>query len=136
MFNFYKSAKATPAFTLTFALTLLLAACAERVPLTETKPVPSLLQPAVAAIRPAWAGKMASGSFSCEQGARVEIKVDGDNMALVWKGSTYKLTPVSTSTGALRYENHGDGLVWIQIPSRSEERRVGKECRSRWSPYH
>src|SRR6201987_6364624 len=23
-----------------------------------------------------------------------------------------------------------------QIPGRSEERRVGKECRSRWSPYH
>ena len=23
-----------------------------------------------------------------------------------------------------------------QDPSRSEERRVGKECRSRWSPYH
>ena len=23
-----------------------------------------------------------------------------------------------------------------QNPSRSEERRVGKECRSRWSPYH
>ena len=22
------------------------------------------------------------------------------------------------------------------IPMRSEERRVGKECRSRWSPYH
>ena len=22
------------------------------------------------------------------------------------------------------------------IPIRSEERRVGKECRSRWSPYH
>ena len=21
-------------------------------------------------------------------------------------------------------------------PKRSEERRVGKECRSRWSPYH
>ena len=26
---------------------------------------------------------------------------------------------------------------WLQCPdSRSEERRVGKECRSRWSPYH
>ena len=25
---------------------------------------------------------------------------------------------------------------WIQKCSRSEERRVGKECRSRWSPYH
>src|SRR5690349_25167844 len=23
-----------------------------------------------------------------------------------------------------------------QLTSRSEERRVGKECRSRWSPYH
>ena len=23
-----------------------------------------------------------------------------------------------------------------QIQKRSEERRVGKECRSRWSPYH
>src|SRR2546422_9200515 len=23
-----------------------------------------------------------------------------------------------------------------RIPLRSEERRVGKECRSRWSPYH
>ena len=22
------------------------------------------------------------------------------------------------------------------VPVRSEERRVGKECRSRWSPYH
>src|SRR3712207_9113215 len=32
------------------------------------------------------------------------------------------------------------GLVWkgpAQVPfPRSEERRVGKECRSRWSPYH
>src|SRR5579884_1207071 len=26
-------------------------------------------------------------------------------------------------------------LFWI-IENRSEERRVGKECRSRWSPYH
>src|SRR3712207_3323525 len=25
---------------------------------------------------------------------------------------------------------------WYQLPLRSEERRVGKECRSRWSQYH
>ena len=25
---------------------------------------------------------------------------------------------------------------WGSIQVRSEERRVGKECRSRWSPYH
>src|SRR2546425_12628079 len=27
-------------------------------------------------------------------------------------------------------------VVGVTIPLRSEERRVGKECRSRWSPYH
>ena len=26
-------------------------------------------------------------------------------------------------------------VMWV-IRMRSEERRVGKECRSRWSPYH
>ena len=29
----------------------------------------------------------------------------------------------------LRFDNFDDAV-------RSEERRVGKECRSRWSPYH
>src|SRR3712207_2556273 len=35
-------------------------------------------------------------------------------------------------------EVYGDPLVHPQPESywRSEERRVGKECRSRWSPYH
>ena len=29
------------------------------------------------------------------------------------------------------------GLPYIDLDKvRSEERRVGKECRSRWSPYH
>ena len=37
-------------------------------------------------------------------------------------------------------ETHSNILAW-RIPMdrgawRSEERRVGKECRSRWSPYH
>ena len=26
--------------------------------------------------------------------------------------------------------------IFSETSSRSEERRVGKECRSRWSPYH
>ena len=32
-----------------------------------------------------------------------------------------------------------DNIIELEIPCgivRSEERRVGKECRSRWSPYH
>jgi len=28
------------------------------------------------------------------------------------------------------------GARGVFLASRSEERRVGKECRSRWSPYH
>src|SRR5260221_6819998 len=31
-----------------------------------------------------------------------------------------------------RVADHAEGLILL----RSEERRVGKECRSRWSPYH
>ena len=29
-----------------------------------------------------------------------------------------------------------DSMIRIVFTFRSEERRVGKECRSRWSPYH
>src|SRR3712207_9521689 len=37
--------------------------------------------------------------------------------------------------------NSGDLRLWrvvevVDAVDRSEERRVGKECRSRWSPYH
>src|ERR1051326_9603451 len=38
--------------------------------------------------------------------------------------------PPTKQTGAHAL---GGGQV---MPDRSEERRVGKECRSRWSPYH
>src|SRR3989475_13319319 len=45
--------------------------------------------------------------------------------------------------GGLGRGQHGDRVHGITTPpypttasSRSEERRVGKECRSRWSPYH
>ena len=45
----------------------------------------------------------------------------------------------------IEYRNKADQITkyWIGIRdldpakrTRSEERRVGKECRSRWSPYH
>ena len=34
------------------------------------------------------------------------------------------------------HSNHCLGIYDAQSQKRSEERRVGKECRSRWSPYH
>ena len=32
--------------------------------------------------------------------------------------------------------NSGKTTMYNALTGRSEERRVGKECRSRWSPYH
>src|SRR5258708_12708289 len=44
-----------------------------------------------------------------------------------------KLTTILLLTYALRNADcHSKNLALL----RSEERRVGKECRSRWSPYH
>src|SRR3712207_7743668 len=37
---------------------------------------------------------------------------------------------------AHRFLKGEDTLVLAWVGQRSEERRVGKECRSRWSPYH
>ena len=35
------------------------------------------------------------------------------------------------------YQINEQGVLGeVKIADRSEERRVGKECRSRWSPYH
>ena len=32
--------------------------------------------------------------------------------------------------------SYNESSPWSNSITRSEERRVGKECRSRWSPYH
>ena len=44
--------------------------------------------------------------------------------------------PLMSSVGV--FKNKGSVKVWLTDDrvKRSEERRVGKECRSRWSPYH
>ena len=58
------------------------------------------------------------------------------------------LTVLVTATGSVQPTNKVDisselsGVVrkvnvdYNSVVKRSEERRVGKECRSRWSPYH
>ena len=40
------------------------------------------------------------------------------------------------STGSTAQRIADAGVPVTPVEQRSEERRVGKECRSRWSPYH
>ena len=47
---------------------------------------------------------------------------------LIYKDDRFEMMAICWEKGQVsRIHNHSD---------RSEERRVGKECRSRWSPYH
>src|SRR2546430_12443853 len=48
------------------------------------------------------------------------------NVAISWKGPNIGARPIA--------EQHSSRMPICS--GRSEERRVGKECRSRWSPYH
>src|SRR3712207_2602321 len=50
-------------------------------------------------------------------------------------GFDYLRDNIATSTEQLVQRELNFGIV-DEVDSRSEERRVGKECRSRWSPYH
>ena len=51
-----------------------------------------------------------------------------------FKGNIYHFSQVHFAYNSNKIE--GNRLTEEQTEARSEERRVGKECRSRWSPYH
>ena len=63
------------------------------------------------------------------------MKLDGKSKETSWISDNIKyrkvnLTAIENVILALKDKN------LIKVGNRSEERRVGKECRSRWSPYH
>ena len=67
----------------------------------------------------------------------------GDLRAAITKGEQsfngvkiFKEIVKSPSSESDIFSAVGDELVTHEQLTRSEERRVGKECRSRWSPYH
>src|SRR3712207_7072183 len=51
-------------------------------------------------------------------------------------GRTVLPAPVLVGGGTLVQQSEARPDSACMIVGRSEERRVGKECRSRWSPYH
>ena len=56
---------------------------------------------------------------------------DGSSAAVEAFAANVRLMSNSENVGFARGVNQG-----LAATNRSEERRVGKECRSRWSPYH
>lgn len=117
------------------AMTGLLAACGSSVPLNETRSPAAELPGLSKLVAPP---VLMTGRFNCELGNRVEIESDGNSGAnLTWKGSKYAMMPVSTTTGAVRFENRASGLVWIQIPAKSmllntkQGAQLANECRVR-----
>ena len=51
-------------------------------------------------------------------------------LGVILLGNTLVAAAAATMTAVITKRLFGEG------EGRSEERRVGKECRSRWSPYH
>lgn len=84
-----------------------------------------------------WGAQLIVGRFNCEMNNRVDIKMGDDqrHIDLTWKGRVYVMLPVTTSTGALRFEDSSSGMIWIQIPSKSMllnsklGQQVANECR-------
>ena len=68
----------------------------------------------------------------------VIYKCPGCGAAMEFDSDTQKLkcSRCQTSIDVKTYEKEYASLMEEVAGVRSEERRVGKECRSRWSPYH
>ena len=67
---------------------------------------------------PAWAIQT---DMVCEFGQRLSVAGDhrADNaIQVLWRGRVYQMERVRTSTGAHRFEDLQNGLVWIGIPAK------------------
>src|SRR5438552_19131346 len=76
--------------------------------------------------------------FQAEDGIRDDLVTGVQTCALpIWgrARARARTQPGPPRAGRLAAGSHRAARVMALRP-RSEERRVGKECRSRWSPYH
>lgn len=104
--------------------------------------VASGLRAAEAALTPeelAIAERVYVGDIPCELGAQVKMAADPKvpgYFELTGKGFHYRMTPVATSTGAIRLEDREGGAVWLQIANKSmlmdqkRGQRLADDCMS------
>lgn len=68
------------------------------------------------------ANRVLTGAASCEfnQTVRVEpIEAKPGHFQVAFNNASYVMTPQETTTGAVRLEDKRNGIVWLQIPSKS-----------------
>src|SRR5690554_1917030 len=63
-------------------------------------------------------------------------KIEDRVLAIVKEKHEFKMRSATKAEALELYKDNEFKTELIQNLERSEERRVGKECRSRWSPYH
>ena len=79
--------------------------------------------------------ELKNGTFFKEAGAVLVVLHYEHNKTGRGSGNI-KLKVRNLKTGAVTEKTFMTGAKVLEADVRSEERRVGKECRSRWSPYH
>ena len=106
------------------------------VPLVAT-PVPAPVQQVQAATPEA--GEVHTGHMVCELGNSVTVLPDPQQptrFIVQMKKNTYLMTPVATTTGAVRLEDAQAGAMWMQLPHKSMlmnsklGQRMADECQS------
>ena len=76
-------------------------------------------------------------SYTGQGGKVVSVNTGGTALEFTTAGSgSGDLTAVQVSGSILTVASGTGPIPIVGLTTRSEERRVGKECRSRWSPYH
>ena len=79
--------------------------------------------------------------FSSEGNFMKRLKLvpwDGNGILVIKRNNISLLCSLQTEAN-ITFDKKKSNINWIggkDWRNRSEERRVGKECRSRWSPYH
>ena len=75
--------------------------------------------------------------LQAEDGIRDRLVTGVQTCALPISFENIDITDATTLQDALASMAKGmSTALYTTLTGRSEERRVGKECRSRWSPYH
>jgi hypothetical protein len=124
------------------------AVCAAGKPVKKSSAKPSAAAPVAAAVAAPMvlspeqlsiAQIVYTGAIPCAEGKTVNIAADANTQGMFtmqFAGSRQALTPMPTQSGAVRLENKGSGMVFMQLANKSmlfnerQGKRLADECHS------